>query len=129
MADSKRKHVATGRKAPGGSRPGAGRKPGSTNVLEYGEVKAVKVAGLRVPVGAPQEVKALADRAQQRIIDAMECKVHYLDGNTVLKAATRLREEICGPLTQKVQVSGLESLTDEQLKARLEALRAKDEES
>lgn len=90
----------------GGKREGAGRPAGSKNTLEYGEVKAVKAARLRVPEAATPEAAELADRAQQRIIDVMEDRVHYTSAPSVLKAATRLREEICGVLAQKQEISG-----------------------
>lgn len=105
MGQAKRKHVATG--APrGGRRLGAGRRQGAPNSLAYGEVKAICVANLRVPEGAAPEAAALADRAQQRLIDVMEEGVGAFQASHVLKAATRIREEICGPLAQKLDVSG-----------------------
>lgn len=55
--------------------------------------------------------------------DAMMERTGFGQGQTVLKAATQLREEICGPLTQKVHVTGLEALTDEQLEAKHLALQ------
>jgi len=93
------------KKGSGGKRPGAGRRPGP-NVLAYGEVKAVKAAKLRLPEGADEESQQLAGRSLQRIVDVMEARVSHLHAGNVLKAATRLREEVCGPLTQKVDVSG-----------------------
>ena len=42
----RRPHRATGRKAPGGARPGAGRPEGTSNALPIGYVKALK--GLRL---------------------------------------------------------------------------------
>jgi hypothetical protein len=59
-----------------------------------------------VPDGASQESVELADRAQQRIIDVMEERVGQFNASFVLKAATRLREEICGPLATKVEHAG-----------------------
>lgn len=124
MAQAKRKHVATG--APrGGARAGAGRPEGSTLALGYGEIRALEAAKLRVPEDASPEVKALADRTYARLVHVMEEKVSPFQAGHVLKAATRLREEACGPLAQKVEVSGrLEHMTDEQLEARLRALTA-----
>ncbi len=90
----------------GGKRKGAGRLEGSKNTLGYGEVRAIKVAKLRVPDNAPLEVVELADRAQQRIIDIMEGAVHHTQAGFVLKAAVHLREETCGPVAQKVQHQG-----------------------
>jgi hypothetical protein len=102
----KRKHRATGHKPPGGKRPGAGRPEGTPNALEYGEVKAVKVAGLRVPEDASPEAKALADRTQQRIIDVMEERVNAFLARPVLQAATELRKEICGEVAKRLEHTG-----------------------
>lgn len=90
----------------GGKREGAGRPAGSTNVLGLGEVKALKVAGLRVPKDAAPAARELADVAQQRIIDVMMGDVDSFKSGAVLKAATHLRAEICGDVTKKVEASG-----------------------
>jgi hypothetical protein len=118
-----RKYVPNG-KPNGGKRQGAGRPAGSKNTLELGEVRAIKAAGLRIPEHATEEQRNLADRAQQRIIDVMEEGVHYLSATSVLKAATHLREEICGAVKQKVEHS-LNNLTDEELAAQYRAALAK----
>lgn len=101
-----RKHVATGQRPPGGKRPGAGRPKGSANTLELGEVKALKAIRLRVPKDADPEVAQLADRALQRIVEVMEEGVSPLHSRAVLAAATRIREEACGPLTQRLEHTG-----------------------
>lgn len=132
MPKAKRKHVATGKRPPGGLRERAGRPKGKQNSLEYGEVAAIAATKLRVPEAADPAVKQLAARALVRIADVMEEGVWEKQGRNVLAAATRIREEACGPLAQKVEHSGrlqLENLTDEQLKARLDALTAKAAES
>lgn len=90
----------------GGKREGAGRPAGSKNVLELGAVRAIKAARLRVPETVTPEAADLADRAQQRIIDVMEEQVHFTSAPSVLKAATRIREEICGVLSQRHEVTG-----------------------
>lgn len=55
----------------------------------------------------------------------MEGRVFFKQSAQVLKAATVLREEICGPLTQKVDHSHqFKDLTDEQIDARIAALTA-----
>lgn len=51
----------------------------------------------------------------------MEEKVGYLQATAVLKASTVLREEICGPVKQKVEHS-FDGLTDAQLETRFRAL-------
>jgi uncharacterized protein YgbK (DUF1537 family) len=105
----------------GGKRDGAGRKPGTKNTLALGEVAAVKAAGLRVPESATEAQRALADRALQRIAAVMEEKVGAFASTAVLKASTHIREEICGAIKQKVEHSGLDGLTDEQLEAKARA--------
>ena len=111
----------------GGRRPGAGRPQGSKNTLDYGEVAAVAAAKLRPPPPeAPAEVHQLAARALERITHVMEEKVWERQGRNVLAAATRIREEACGVLTQKVEHKvHLEDLTDEQLEARCRAIADK----
>lgn len=105
MDRPKRKHRRTG--APkGGRREGAGRPLGSANTLELGEVRAVKACKLRLPADATPEVEAVAERAFERLVDVMEGRVSYLEAGSILKAATRLREEACGPLLQKVEHTG-----------------------
>jgi hypothetical protein len=79
---------------------------GSTNTLPLGEVRAVKAAGLRVPENATPEQRELADRTQQRIIDVMEERVHFQMATPVLKAATTLREEVCGKVADKHELTG-----------------------
>lgn len=113
----------------GGRRPGAGRPKDSKNVLDYGEVAAIAAAKLRPPPAeAPPEVHQLAARALVRLVDVMEAKVWEKQARNVLAAATRIREEACGPLAQKVEHTGklqLESLTDEQLLAKYQAVQEK----
>lgn len=129
-----RKHRPTG-KPRGGSRPGTGRPPGSTNALELGEVKALKSLRWRVPDEAPKEVAEVADEAFQALVDVMRERpmVGYdRDGRPIalvadrkdkLKAALALREEVCGPVARKVEVTGklsLEQLLAEATKVSLE---------
>jgi hypothetical protein len=112
---AKKPHVATG-KPHGGARPGAGRKPGIPNALPTGMVKALKALSLRVPADASEEAKELADRALQRVADVMDGKVHSSIATPVLKAATHLREEICGPIVRKIEIDGkigLSAILDE----------------
>lgn len=123
----KRKHVATGEKPPGGKREGAGRKPGSKNLLALGEVKAVKAAGLRVPDSASKDQRELADESLDTITRIMRGRVHWQMAGPMLKASTHLREEICGAIKQRVEHT-LDNQSDEQLQARLNALMAKAKE-
>lgn len=90
----------------GGKREGAGRPKGATSVLPRGTIKAIKVAGLRVPDDASPEARELADVAQQRLIDVMCEKVSPFASNSVLTAARHLREEICGPIPKKHELTG-----------------------
>lgn len=115
-----RKYVPNGKPA-GGKRTGAGRPKDSKNVLGQGETKAIKAAGLRVPESANKAERALADRAQQRIIDVMEEQVGGFSATPVLKAAIHLREEICGAVKQKMEHS-FDGVSDEQLEARFRAI-------
>jgi hypothetical protein len=108
----------------GGKREGAGRTKGSKNTLDYGEVRAIGAAKLRVPESAEEGVKRLADRALERIVDVLEERVWEGQARNVMAAATRIREETCGPLTQKVEHKvQLEDLTDEQLEAKYRAVQ------
>lgn len=124
MDRPKRAHRATGSKPPGGARPGAGRKPGSKGVLPYGHVQAVKALNWRVPESAPEPAKEVAQRSWDRIVDVLEERVGFQEAGHVLKAATIIREEICGPLKQRVEHS-FSDMTDEQLEAKKAELLAK----
>lgn len=106
MSDSPRKHRATGKKPPGGARPGAGRPKGSRNALPYGAVQAVAALNLRIPEGTPPAAKELADKAFARVVDVLEEVVDFRQAGAVLKAASMIREEICGPIAQKHEVAG-----------------------
>lgn len=86
--------------------PPGGRPRGSTNALPLGAVSAVKTAKLRVPEGTPEEHADLAEEAKDRIVDVMRERVHWQNASQVLKAATRVRDEICGPIAHKQEISG-----------------------
>lgn len=94
----------------GGKREGAGRPAGTYNSLPYGAVKALKAAGLRVPAGASPEVAEVAGYALERMVDVLAGKVSAAKAVTVLKAATVVREELCGPIERKLQVQGAVSI-------------------
>jgi hypothetical protein len=120
----KRRHVATGRKPPGGSRPGAGRPPGARNSLPLGAVGALKALRHRVPDGAPAPLADLAGEALEVVASVLRGEVYDAQAAQVrLKAAAMAREEVCGPIKQRVEHS-FEGATDEQLKARYDALIA-----
>lgn len=97
-----------GKKSKRGGRrdPPGGRPRGSTNALPLGAVNAVKAAKLRIPEGTPPEDVELAEEAKQRIIDVMRERVDFKAAPHVLKASTRLRDEVCGPIVHKTEVTG-----------------------
>lgn len=108
----------------GGKRPGAGRPAGSTNALEYGEARAVKALRLRVPEATPEPVAAVADEAFETVVRMMRGEEFDASMAAVkLRAAAMVREEICGPVKQRVEVNFSE-MTDEQLQARFSKLTA-----
>jgi hypothetical protein len=99
----------------GGKRPGAGRPKNSdlTYAFPDGFVQATKIMKKpvpEVPAGhrVPKEVSALArdaaDYAFQRYIDVAAGRVRADRASSVLKAATEIRKEVCGPIAQKVAV-------------------------
>ena len=98
--------MSEGKGKRGGKRPGAGRPPGSTNSLPLGAVQAVKAAGLRVPEAATPEQRELADEALGTVVEVMRGQVHYMDAPARLKAATVIRQEICGPVPTKLEHTG-----------------------
>lgn len=103
---AKRKHRATGQFPPGGKRPGAGRPQGTTNVLEYGAVSALKSLRHRVPEGIAPELADIAGEAFQRMVAVMRGEVSGSDAFPVLTAAKAIREDVCGPIKQKLEVGG-----------------------
>ncbi len=102
----KRKHRATGRKAPGGRRPGAGRPNGTKNALPLGAVSAIRSLKLRVPQGAPHEVAELAGEALETVVDVMRGKAGR-GAFFRLMAAKELRLETCGPHPTRLEHGGL----------------------
>lgn len=101
----------------GGRRPGSGRPKGSKNALPLGAVKAIKAAGLRVPESATQDERELADESLDAMTKVMRGEVYFKDAPHRLKAAAQLREEICGPVKQRIEHS-FNEMTDEQLEER-----------
>jgi hypothetical protein len=102
----KRKHRATGKKAPGGKRPGAGRPKGSSNALGYGEVTALRTLKHRIPEGTHAALSDVAGEAFEKIVAVMREEVGWQEAPSVLKAATLLRQEVCGPMASKHEVTG-----------------------
>jgi hypothetical protein len=103
----KRKHVATGKRPPGGKREGAGRPPGGA-LLEYGESSAIRAMKLRLPADAPEEHVQLAGEALETIIKVMRGEVSSLDAANRRNAAKDLREEICKPIPKPVALTDAE---------------------
>lgn len=64
-----------------------------------------------MPEGTSEEAADLADTALQRVIDVMNEKVGSFQAGHVLKAATRIREEVCGPIEQRHRVEGNLTIT------------------
>jgi hypothetical protein len=86
-------------------------KPRGLSTLEERAVRVAAPRGLRHPKNIPPEYAPLADRALQRIVDVMEENVHSKRARGVLAAAVEIREEICGPKVQKIELGGsLESI-------------------
>lgn len=90
----------------GGKRVGAGRPKGSRDVLPRGAVTAIKAAGLRVPEEADPAARALADEALGAVAAVMRDDWKVPGASAKLAAATHIREEICGPVPRKQEISG-----------------------
>jgi len=74
--------------------------------LEQRAIRVVAPRGIRHPKDIPPEYAHLADRAFQRIVDVMEEEVHSKRAKGVLSAAIEIREEICGPKVQRIELNG-----------------------
>jgi len=93
----------------GGFRPGSGRQPGRTSDRTYDrlsgfEIQATRSLRHRVPKDVSPELGRLADHAFKRIVDVLDEKVSPDHSSEVLKAAVLIRDEICGPITKKVEL-------------------------
>lgn len=88
------------------------RPKGSSSPLPHNAVKSLRESKFRVPDDASPEAAELAGYCIQRYVDLMAGIVPYRKSATVFKAAQALREEICGPVAQKVEVKGSLSLSD-----------------
>ena len=86
-------------------------KPIGLSTLEVKAIRVFAPRGVRHPPNMPPEHQRLADRAFQRLVDVMEEEVHSKRAKGVLTAAVEIREELCGPKTQRIELSGsLESV-------------------
>lgn len=91
---------------------GPGRAPGQKDPLPRGTVRALKTAHWRVPKDVPSDLGDVADHAFERIVDVLNEKVYHKSAGHVLNAARMVREEVCGPIAQKIAVSGVDGLGD-----------------
>lgn len=109
----------------GGKRPGAGRPKGSTEAVPRAEVRAIKACGLRLPENAKPEAAVAAEAAWERIADVMLERVHFTSAGHVLKAAIHIREEVCGPVTQRHEHAvKVEPVSDSDLAGEIEQEQA-----
>lgn len=94
----------------GGKRTGAGRKTGSVDTVNRlkprGATSALKSLRHRVPEGTPDALADIAGEAFQAIVDVMRGESYGAEGFTILSASKLVREEVCGPVKQKHEVTG-----------------------
>ena len=89
----------------GGARAGAGRTKGAKNALPQGAVMAIKALRHRVPDDLPEDVLAAADDSLGVVVAVMRGEI--VDGaRDRLTAAAMVREEICGPVPKKHELTG-----------------------
>lgn len=106
--------------------PGPGRPRGAKNALPAGAVSAIKSLRLRVPDDAHPEAAKVADEAFETVVSIMRGKEKNVGQALArLSAARVVRDEVCGPIAKKVDVSG--SLTVN-LGDRLQAARKREQE-
>lgn len=87
----------------GGARKGAGRPKGSRDVLPRGVVSILR---LRVPPDATPEAAALADEALTAVADVMRKDWQTKGSVAKLAAAQHIREEVCGPIPKRSEITG-----------------------
>lgn len=69
-------------------------------------MKALKSLRRRIPEGAEPEDVAVADEARDVVLRVMRGLADPMQAAHQLKAATYVRLEVCGPVTQKHEVGG-----------------------
>lgn len=89
----------------GGKREGAGRTPGIKEVLPRGAVAAIRAMRHRVPEGTDEALAALADEALMSVVGVMR-KPARRGALVGLMAAKAVREEVCGPIPKKHELTG-----------------------
>lgn len=94
----------------GGHRLGAGRPKGAKNALPQGAVAALRALKHRVPEGTPEELADLAGEALETVADVMRGRFRR-GGTERLNAARAVREEVCGPVKQKLEHTGSIEIT------------------
>ncbi len=94
----------------GGPQPGAGRPKGSKNRLGPGssglKKKLYHLKDVRLPENVTEPERRAANRAMIRILQVMEGEVPFPSSGVILKAATQVREEICGLATRNINFKG-----------------------
>jgi hypothetical protein len=68
-------------------------------------VAALKGLRHRVPHGTPDTIADVADEAFGQIVEVMRGRV-WKRPSEVLRAATAVRAEVCGPIVQKLEHTG-----------------------
>lgn len=81
---------------------GQGKRPRVTS--KRPAAAASRAIGWRVPRDAPDDVRAVADEALQTITAVMRGGDAGERGAR-LRAAVRIREEVCGPIVQRIDVA------------------------
>ena len=74
--------------------------------MHDGELGALRGLQARVPTEASEEDRELADAARDTIVSVMLGQVHPAHSHSRLLAAKYVREEICGPIAQKLVHTG-----------------------
>lgn len=108
----KRAHRANG-KPKGGAKPGAGRPKGALDTKPRApklSLDSIRAMRLRLPPNATPEQATLAGDALATMVRVMRGQAGK-DAFSRLKAALATREEICGPVTQRHEVGGIEGGT------------------
>ena len=104
---------------------GPGRPRGSASGLPLGAVGAIKALRHRIPAGTPEALAAVADEAFSTVVAVMRGKVGH-EVTARLNASRYVREEICGPIAQKVELEVGKSLADRLTRAMNRADAAQD---
>jgi hypothetical protein len=87
------------------SHAGPGRPAGSTNALPLGAVGAIKSLRRTPPEGAPQEDLDLAEETFATVVKVMRGDTLVGLALPRLKAATLIRDEVCGPMVRRVEIA------------------------